>query len=464
MNAEDFAAVANVKFLGAWNLFNVIDKTNLRFFACLSSAAAIQGNPGQVNYAAGNRMMSGLMSNLSRKYSSICFKALMLAPIEGAGMAEEQEIRDLMRRMNADYLHVQELSALFCRELLIAPSRDVWVMFMRSLPDLGTVKLDTSEPISAPNLLNAASLSFERDEFPMIESVTRIDLEKRELEAVRSFSQEMDPWIKDHKPFKFLKYPLVSAIMALETFMEASRIMYPHLAVLGVRQVQFLDIIECPPGIERSAEIVCRRIQEEAQKVVCEVSLATREISPTGRVTDRMSSNYKAQVILGAKNHDRFLSESLNPEIPDSRPMQHDEVLDWYQSRTDLMGRYRVIEDLEGTSSQAICGRTIYSEGEDFAPPRKTNYQYSPYLLEALMQLVNFYIIMRDGSENRSMIPYGIGEMRFARKCEHREPIILEACMRDRTEEGITWDARGVDEKGRTVMYARNLTMRWFSK
>src|SRR5208283_2288593 len=112
----------------------------------------------------------------------------------------------------------------------------------------------------------------------------------------------------------------------------------------------------------------------------------------------------------------------------------------------------------------AICGRTIYNEGEDFAPPRKTNYQYSPYLLEALMQLVNFYIIMRDGSENRSMIPYGIGEMRFARKCEHREPIILEACMRDRTEEGITWDARGVDEKGRTVMYARNLTMRWFSK
>ena len=187
MTADDFAAVANVKFLGAWNLFRAIDKTNLQFFTCLSSAAAIQGNPGQVNYAAGNRIMSALMAALRRKYDSICFKSLMLAPIEGAGMAEDEEIRSLMKRMNADYLHVQELAALFCRELLIAPEEDVWVMFMRSLPDLSTVKLDTNDPPSEPSLLNAASLNFKLDEFPMIESVSRIDLQKGELEAGRPF-------------------------------------------------------------------------------------------------------------------------------------------------------------------------------------------------------------------------------------------------------------------------------------
>jgi len=464
MTPDDFVAVVNVKFLGAWNLFHAVDKSNLKFFACLSSAAAIQGNPGQVNYAAGNRIMSTLMSNLARTHEAIRFKAFMLAPIEGAGMAEDQEIRSLMKRMNADYIHVDELAALFCRELFIAPQDDVWVMFMRSLPDLSAVSLDTSVPSSRPGLLDAASLSFKQDDFPMIESVDRIDLQQGELEATRSFSQDKDLWIIDHKPFKFMKHPLVSAIMALETFMEASRILYPHLRVLGVRQVQFLDIIECPIGVERTAEILCHRIRSEDSEVLCELSLATREISPTGRTTDRMSSNYKAQVILGNGDYEHFPSGSLGPDKPDSRPMDHAEVLEWYRSRTDLNGRYRVISDLEGTSQEAIRGRMIYGEREDFAEPKKTRYQYSPYLLEALMQMVNFYIVMRDPHEQRSMIPYGIGEMLFARKCKDGEPITLEARMKHQTEEGITWEASGLDENGRTVMCTDDLTMRWFSK
>src|ERR1019366_7106526 len=71
MTSEDFSLVADVKLLGAWNLFTV---------------AAIQGNPGQTNYAAANRMMSALLRYLHRRNGAILFKALMLPPVEGAGM------------------------------------------------------------------------------------------------------------------------------------------------------------------------------------------------------------------------------------------------------------------------------------------------------------------------------------------------------------------------------------------
>ena len=49
-----------------------------------------------------------------------------------------------------------------------------------------------------------------------------------------------------------MKNPLISAIMALETFMEAARLLYPYLVVSEVREVQFLEAIEVPPevGIE----------------------------------------------------------------------------------------------------------------------------------------------------------------------------------------------------------------------
>src|SRR4030066_709804 len=98
MTPDDFSVVMDVKFLGAWNLFSAAEGAGLRFFVGLSAGAAIQGNPGQANYAAANRMMSALLGTLHRKNGAIRFKALMLPPVEGAGMAEDPEARACRRR------------------------------------------------------------------------------------------------------------------------------------------------------------------------------------------------------------------------------------------------------------------------------------------------------------------------------------------------------------------------------
>ena len=77
-----------------------------------------------------------------------------------------------------------------------------------------------------------------------------------------SFPRERDLWIADHKPFKFLKHPLVSAIMALETFMEAARLLYPYMEVREVREVEFLEAIEVPPDVTINSGITCHRLKE----------------------------------------------------------------------------------------------------------------------------------------------------------------------------------------------------------
>jgi hypothetical protein len=331
---------------------------------------------------------------------------------------------------------------------------------------LATVLLEAETAAPADGEIEAAAVAFVREDLPLIETISRIDMTRGELQATRPFTQEKDLWIQDHKPFKFMKHPLVSAIMAVETFMESARVLYPHLAVRGIRDAQFLDILECPKGVTRSSEVSCRRVSASSGEVICEVSLASREISPSGRIMERMQANYKALVLLDGT--DRFKAYDL-PGFPlkldelDSRPMDRHEVVQWYQDRTDLRGRYRVIEDLNGTSPEAIRGRMTYREIRDFAD-RQTRYQYSPYLLEALMQVVNFYIIMRDPSEKRSMIPYRIGEMQFSRKCIDGEEITIEARMQDQNEAGISWNARALDEHGRVVMQTKNIMMRWFSK
>jgi 3-hydroxymyristoyl/3-hydroxydecanoyl-(acyl carrier protein) dehydratase len=79
------------------------------------------------------------------------------------------------------------------------------------------------------------------------------------------------------------------------------------------------------------------------------------------------------------------------------------------------------------------------------------------------MQLVNFYIGAKDPSEPRSMIPIQLGEMRFLRKCRAGEKITLEARLRTQDKEGYAWDARGIDDQGRTIMQVDDLRMHWVS-
>ena len=469
MTADEFSLVTDIKCLGTWNLFQAVDKANLRFFVGLSSAAAIQGNPGQTNYAAANRMMSALLRTLRQKHGTIRFKALMLPPIEGAGMAEDPHVRDLMKRMGAAYVHVGELAGLFCRELFVSPADDVWVLFMRTLPAVERARLK----VTPRRLLNGETESgieaFGPEDFPLIEGIFSLDLRREQLEAFRTFAREKDLWIEDHWPLLFVKHPLVSAAMLLETFMEAARLLYPYVQVRGVRHMRFIDMIQCPPGVPRPCKISCCRLGTGLQEVVCEVSLATRSISPAGRLTDRFTPHCEGRVILDSGNGGENLGEGF-PDFPvrldelQRGPMERAEVLKWYQDHSGLAGRYRVLECLDGAGPGVVRGQTIYRQIDDFADLANAQYQYSPYLFEALLQLTGLYCVAMQMPEQRTMIPMEIGEMRFSRTCRVGERITLEARLRAQNGQGFTWDARGLDEQGRTIMQIANLRMHWVAE
>ncbi|MGD0827670.1 MAG: SDR family oxidoreductase [Desulfobaccales bacterium] len=466
MTLDALSMVTDVKFLGAWNLFSAAQGAGLRFFVGLSSGAAILGNPGQSNYAAANRMMSALFRYLGRKNGAIRFKALMLPPVEGAGMAEDPAVRELMRRNGVAYIQVNELAGLFCRELSVAPADDDCVMFMRTLPAVKTARLNKIIPPALRGELIGGAVAFSPEDFPLIDRISSLDLRLERLEAFRSFSREKDLWIEDHRPLKFVEHPLVSAAMVLETFMEAARILYPHLQVRGVRRVRFLDMIQCPPGAPQTAKIFCRRADTSLREVRCEVSLSTPAISPTGRLTDRFTSHCQGQVILDGGGG--YLGEGL-ADFPvrldelQTPPMDHAQVLSWYKGRSGLNGRYRVIELFDGAGPGVARGRTTCREGGDFAHLRNARYQYSPYLFEALMQSVYFSIVAMDPSERRSLLPIEIGEMRFLRPCGVGEQITVEARLRAQDEAGHTWDARGLDDQGRPLMQVWGMRMHWVS-
>ena len=210
--------------------------------------------------------------------------------------------------------------------------------------------------------------------------------------------------------------------------------------------------------------ISCRRTGNGLPEVLCEVSLAAREISPTGRLTDRFAPHCTGQVVLDGgqvRAGKDFPDFPVRPDELQTRPMDSQTMREWYRNHSGLKGRYRVIELLEGAGPGVIRGRTTYRQIDDFATLSGTQYQYSPYLFEALLQLTGFYCVAMKIPEKRSMIPMEIGEMRFFRKCREGEQLSLEARLQTQDDQGLTWNARGLDGHGHTIMQVSNMRMHW---
>ncbi len=468
MSKDDFLQVVSVKLSGALNLLNACGNNRLKFFVCLSSAAAVQGNPGQVNYSTANRVMSALMDFLQQGSPETLYKALMLPPIAGTGMAESDEIKALMKIMNAGYMDVEELEAVFVREVQDSSRSYTWPLFMRSLPNVKTVMIDNSDPDPVEGYLSVGPAIVAKNECPMIDSVSRLDLSRGQLRAVRLFSHAKDLWLVDHKPYKFLKYPLVSAIMAVEAFLESSKLLFPFLKVEAVRNARFIEVLECPPSIDRISEIVCRRVNHNGRKIVCEAELATYDLSPNLRKTDLKLMNYTAEVILGESEDERINGSShsfptIRKEDFDSAPLDVDEIAALYEERSHMKGRYRLLKEIEGSAPGKIRGFFVYREDLDFFDLPDNNYQYSPYLLEALFQIASFYIITRDRTEPRNLIPQSIGLIVFGRNCVKGETIRLDAVVRSINEQGFTWDLIASSGTGEVLMRVEDLVLRWFS-
>lgn len=200
---------------------------------------------------------------------------------------------------------------------------------------------------------------------------------------------------------------------------------------------------------------------------MCEVSLSAQEMSPTGRLTDRFTPHYMGQVILdgGRGNLGEGLSDfPIRLDELRTRPVEHKKVLKWYRDRSGLDGRYRVIDFLDGAGTGVVRGRSTYRETSDFAHLQNAQYQYSPYLFEALMQLVGFYIAAIAPTQREATIPVEVGEMRFLRRCRKGEQITLEARMRMDYEKSFVWDARGIDDQGLTIMQVYGVRMQKVSE
>ncbi len=456
-NIHDFNRVITTKVSGIINLVKACGH-NLRFVVGLSSIAAITGNAGQANYCCANRAMASFISSLYSRDSQIVAKTFWLPPIEGLGMAEDPDLKEILKARVGEnaFLHVEELPQLIIKELLFGPAEQCWVAPARQLPVVSSVVISNS---------NSSQIHdwFDCSPFPLIDRVLSTDLREICFEAERVYSQTWDLWLKDHKPFQWLSHPIISAIIIIETFLETASLFFPARPINHVEKVNFSRMLECPDKHETNVKILCHAEKNRDGDTICTITIGKKAVQAKPDAQQQQNMYYNGRVILSADGKTQDMEKvDIARLLEDSGSvMNKKDILKYYSKHSGLTGRYQVLEHILNYSQRSILGEMIYPETKDFLPPRNGSYRYPAYVLEALMQLVTFHIGIREQQEQRAMVPAAIDSLTIFQNCMPREKIYLQGNLLESNDTGTVWEAMGCKSDGEAVMLVRGLKMNW---
>ena len=127
LTPQQFTKILNIKSIGAWNMHELTQHSNVDFFVLYSSAAGIVGSAGQSNYNAANTYMDALAH--FRKANHLAALSVDFGTIAAIGLAARQENRaDRLAEQGVSAILPQNLAAYFDAVFL---SEETQVMAMQ---------------------------------------------------------------------------------------------------------------------------------------------------------------------------------------------------------------------------------------------------------------------------------------------------------------------------------------------
>jgi NAD(P)-dependent dehydrogenase (short-subunit alcohol dehydrogenase family)/3-hydroxymyristoyl/3-hydroxydecanoyl-(acyl carrier protein) dehydratase len=230
---EDFSRVFDVKADGCFNLIELTREDDIKLLVAFSSIAGRFGNSGQTDYAAANDLLNKYIQHSIKRFNGrMKGVSINWTGWKEVGMVTRGSLMKIFEEGGVDLITVNEGVQRLRDEILYGDSGEVIIA-----GNIGTIDSDgiiaatgSKEFLAAMDILKS-----KKDEYPLIDEILAFE-EDRKVSVRKRLDPERDIYLKDHA---IENVPYLPAVMGIEAFAEAAKLLLPEMRIKAMRDIQF---------------------------------------------------------------------------------------------------------------------------------------------------------------------------------------------------------------------------------
>ncbi len=275
---EQFDLVYGVKVNGAFNLFQGTKDDKVKAYVTFSSVAGRFGNIGQTDYSSANDLLNKYMALISRERKGKA-KAISLnwTGWRGVGMATRGSLLKIFDEAGVTLIPLDFGKKKVRLELLYSGDEsEVTVAGNVGFLDADGIIIPNGQDIESWDM--ERSMKMEPENYPFVDRV--LEYEKGDKVVVdKLLHTEKDRYLKDHS---ISGTPYLPGVMGLETFAEASSLLFPEKNIIEFKDVVFKRPVKLLRGKEVTIRTICSVSSTKKDKVELDLRIESDFINPKG--------------------------------------------------------------------------------------------------------------------------------------------------------------------------------------
>jgi hypothetical protein len=391
---QEFDLVFDVKSEGWFNLLSAIGDMPIGAAVVFSSIAGRFGNAGQTDYSAANDFLCKSISNFRTTRPQTRGIAIDWTAWGGIGMAARGSIPTIMKQGGIDMLPPEDGIPIIRRELTaggtcgeVIIAQNLGIM-LNEFDETGG--LDTSAGSTLEELLKNRGV--------MVEKIVDMNLYNG-LTIETTLDPAKQPFLFDHKINGTAVLP---GVMGLEALVEAAKIIFPELHVIGIEDVNFMAPFKFYRNEPRTVTIHAH-FREENEDIVADCRLiGARKLH--GQTEPEVTTHFTARVRLAVAS-----PKAIKAEVP--APLNGNKIAASDIYRLYFHGpAYQVLGDAY-RAGEAVVGLLAKDLPADHAPIDRPEL-IAPRVIELCFQTAGLWEM---GHKARMGLPYHIDRVTLLR-------------------------------------------------
>ncbi len=439
----DFNKIFDIKADGCYNLMELTRGHDVKAVVIFGSISGRFGNNGQTDYAAANDLLNKYARHMNTRFHGKRRGISMnWAGWQDVGMATRGSIKKIFEEAGIDMIPMGEGVSRVSDELLYGGDSEVIIAGrVGPIDSGGLIAGDRSKALSEAS----DKIKNSRERYPMIDEILAFS-PGRTMSARKNLNPDIDIYLKDHAIDTIPYFP---AVMGIESFAEASDLLFPGMNIRAMRDIKFLVPIKIMKNKPVDIFITVTKKGVSGDDIILTASIETEFFNKDGIKLGDNKLHFHGEVVL-SKEKFQMKKDSVDgkykaviTEFKKSGKSLYDKKAIY--KRFFHGPRFQVHGGVIDIMNREVLGALAVPDGEIFTFVKNPKFMTDPLAIESALQNSGIYSMSLMGIHS---LPDAVGELKFKKIPDGAKDLMILSLFTGDEGDRQVYDTKIMDSAG----------------